>query len=156
MGGLGGGGNIPHEDPDTGSTNDLGEDGEETIENTYFLNRPERKGIFRYCIIAHYNEGDHNVGGESYVPSDHFQLFDEYDAGQDEQWKRMARDFMHELGHTLGLKHVDVDGGYGDVPDDANSAMNEYKRKTVNYHSIEWTALDLVSGFQQTYSLANR
>lgn len=135
---------------------ELTENEETSIENTYFLNNPERKGIFRYCIIAHLNDGKHDVGGESFTPSDHIQLFDEYDSGKVDQEKRMARDFMHELGHTLGLEHVDVDGGYDDVPNDADSAMNENKRKSIKYHSIEWSALNLESGFQQTYSLANR
>ena len=99
-----------------------------------------RHGIFYHCIYADLNgAGDDTVGGEAYVTGDNFIIYNGcWYADSDTR----LRDFMHELGHCLGLEHTPHTYAAGSVPSDANTCMNEDKRETVECHKYEWASLD--------------
>jgi len=99
-----------------------------------------RQGIFYHCIYSNLNGGGNDeVGGEAYITGDNFVI---YDGCWYADAQTRPRDFMHELGHCLGLDHTPHTYPSGTVPSNANTCMNEDKRETVAYHSYEWMSLD--------------
>ncbi|MFJ9313098.1 hypothetical protein ACIRN4_02820 [Pimelobacter simplex] len=77
------------------------------IRNAHFA--PARAKIFRYMVWADRYNGDCSSGVALGIPSDTFVVT----LGDTCRWARtddqMVGTFVHELGHTLGLRHGGVD-----------------------------------------------
>jgi len=112
--------------------NELTEDMEDYLYNNQgydgtgsFGFKPGRAGIFHYCIIACYNDGSHDTLGESYTPSDEFQIFSQSVLDETSSTTKWSMNFMHELGHNLGLDDntgKSMDQGLYDIVDYSDDA----------------------------------
>jgi hypothetical protein len=129
---MGGGGPIPHDDeiyydstagePDYFDYRGRDTNGNGRIdpaeETRYFSG--ERSTIFRYCIISHYIRANGNIDrtGRSNTPGTQFMIADGKLSGvSSTEW---AMNFIHELGHSLGLKHPS-NNNHGSNPTDVTS-----------------------------------
>jgi hypothetical protein len=100
-----------------------------------------RIGIFYYCILINQRSetppsGGYYGGQAAALPSDQFSVAINTPYRYAYDWdKSIARDFIHELGHCLGLVH-DTHG--------EQSAMNEdiFHREYYSYNINEWNSLD--------------
>ena len=94
-----------------------------------------RQLVFRYAIISHGAMVPTGASGVSELPGNDFMIFAEDDAekfkaggGKNEVF---AGVFMHELGHTLGLRHGGGDG-YNCKPNYLSVMNYSYTLKTID------------------------
>jgi len=153
-GSMGGGGPIPHADRLTQQIqNQLLNNNYGSGSNTGF-DRAAREHIFHYAVFAHYNEdGDENAYGLGNNYGSFIRIYHEA-VGTDSTDN--AYNFMHELGHNLGLGHPsdnnDDDGNfwrwtietcmYTGLHDNINYASSYSKSRDANGNTIpnnnEW------------------
>ena len=102
MGGLGGGNAVGHQ---TNLDLTSGWGNFDTIKNANF--NANRRRIFRYSLFAHqYNNGCSSGIARGIPASDFIVTLGCVGVGSEDQ---QSGTFMHEMGHTLGLKHGGVD-----------------------------------------------
>lgn len=67
---------------------------------------PERVGVFRYCLYVHNLTGQGSTSGYArQIPSDDFIVSLGGWLGKEGTVTEQSGTFVHELGHTLGLRH---------------------------------------------------
>ncbi|RLF69725.1 MAG: hypothetical protein DRN35_05590 [Thermoplasmata archaeon] len=97
----------------------------------------DRREIFHYCIIYHYQDDDTGIWGSGHIGTAYVEADDDFGLAAQAIKKttlsgsyatHLARTFMHEIGHNFGL-HDDT-GGY---MDDDQEGVN-----TVDYTMDQW------------------
>ncbi|MBN9418410.1 hypothetical protein ABS71_13525 [bacterium SCN 62-11] len=96
---------------------------------------PERLGVFRYCLYIHQITGQGGTSGYARnIPSDDFIVSLGAWSAKEGTVVQQSGTFVHELGHTLGLRH----GGPNHVHRKPNylSVMNYlYQTRGLRYNS---------------------
>ena len=131
---MGGGGPIEHANRLTQQIqNQLLNNNYGSGSNTGF-DRTSREHIFHYAVFAHYDEnGDSNHLGRANNYGSFIRIYHEA-VGTDSTDN--AYNFMHELGHNLGLGHPSDDDGQGNQgKSKIQTCMYTGLHSTINYAS---------------------
>jgi len=97
----------------------------------------DRREIFHYCIICHYQDDDTGIWGSGHIGTAYVEADDDFGLAAQAIKKttlsgsyatHLARTFMHEIGHNFGLH--DNTGG---CIDDNQEGVN-----TVDYTMDQW------------------
>lgn len=90
------------------------------------FNQVNRKGIFHYCIVAHYLKDAHGYLGFARTPGYSFEVYDQAIKYHEYSF---AKVFIHELGHNIGLCHPSDDSD----PETIYTSMYSGNHQIVDY-----------------------
>jgi hypothetical protein len=133
-----------------------------------------REDIFHYCVLSHYVatfaflrksknwpscftivQSKGNVRGIANFKGDDFCIEDKTLKDEDSNCLWYASTFMHELGHNLGLEHIDRQSylpfDKNNIPEIFDSCMLVDERKEkylVNYDMLEWEYIQKINGLK--------